>query len=164
MAREWSTIPRQARSRREQKKVVPWVARQSAHNPTSQASSLIRLLFGIVTIYAGQYVGEPLYCDDGSGLVYNERTTPWVALSIKEYTSGRVQCGDEILIWGDDWSIVVRALDAGPLHRYYIEDWPDLPIIGDLPQFIAPFPGLSAKAQMVNVTATKRLLEGMTDG
>jgi len=115
----------------------------------------VRIIVGVATVYAGQYVGQPLYC----GGVYAETTEPWVALPY----GGDWRCGDRIDLSGVDasgepWSLKARAMDTGPFGDYCVEQ-PDgtcPPIVVDVPQFLAPFAGLSSRVQMVNVTAMYR--------
>lgn len=114
---------------------------------------------GVATIYAE--IGQPLYCDRGNGWVYAERTPPWVALPVTWYESGLARCGDTVTLWGDGWSGRYLALDAGPLEGHYVEDWPDLPIVADVPEFLAEFDGLSARVRVVNTSAIKRGMEEM---
>lgn len=113
---------------------------------------MITLLTGVATMYAG-VVGAPLYCDTwDTDLAYAETTLPWVAIDVNLY-GGWASCGDEILLLGDGWSLLARAWDAGPLSRYYVADFgPSLRIIADVPKHLAPFPGLSSKVTMVNLS------------
>jgi len=114
-----------------------------------------QVLIGVVTVYATVFIGQPLFCDTGQGLVFSEDTEPWVALDVDLYGDW-AHCGDKILIRGDGWELEALALDAGPLHEYWIEDWPDLPIIADVPMHLAPFPGLSAQVTMTNLDRQPR--------
>jgi len=118
------------------------------------------LLLAVATIYAGLYVGQPLYC----GGVYDlSEMEPWVAQPVSAYESGEAQCGDLVYLAGVDaagtpWSLMARARDAGPLDRYCVE-LPEgcAPIMADIPAHLAPFPGLSARVErMVNVSAMAR--------
>ena len=106
------------------------------------------MLLGVATWY--NLLG-PLYCDQGQGLIYDEETIPWLALSEDLYKSGWAQCGDRIQVEGDGWTIILLALDAGPLHRYYIEDFPDQPILVDIPQHLVPFSTMSQKVTVRNL-------------
>lgn len=110
----------------------------------------------VATFYTMAFAGQPLYCDRGNGLVYSTDTAPWVALSVDLYESGLARCGDEILITGDGWTTTWLALDAGPLNRYYIEDFPHLPILVDIPQHLVQFQGMSAKVTVRNLTNERR--------
>lgn len=125
---------------------------------------------GMATIYTG-YAGAPLYCDgrisEPGSLLFDTVDQPWVALDVSEYTSGRARCGDEILVRfpptqtsglpgkAETHTLRARALDAGPLYPFVIADT-GLPIVVDIPAHHAPFPGLSAPATIVNVSAIRR--------
>jgi hypothetical protein len=125
---------------------------------------------GMATIYTG-YAGAPLYCDgrisQPGSLLFDTVAEPWVALDVSEYTSGRARCGDEILVRfpptqtsdlpgkAENHTLRARALDAGPLYPFVIADT-GLPIVVDIPAHHAPFPGLSAPATIVNVSAIHR--------
>lgn len=124
-------------------------------------SFVIRILIGVATVYGAFYAGQPLYCDDGLGepLIYSESTVPWVAVDVGEYESGRIRCGDELwLRFGDGSELRALALDAGYLAGYYVEQWGS-PIVVDIPEHLAPFPGLSAPVQVVNHSAAVREFE-----
>lgn len=124
------------------------------------ASSLFPyLLIGTATVYAGP-AGQPLYCDHGEGLIYDITTSPWVAIDITEYTAGRAECGDELLItFQDGQALRAQALDAGPLYPHYIDQW-RLSIVVDVPAHLAAsrFEGLSTPATVLNLSAAKRAL------
>lgn len=116
----------------------------------------------MATVYGESYVGRPLFCDRGQGLVYGDATEPWVALPVSEYGI-TWECGDLIYVGGTDatgepWSLTARALDAGPLAKYCIEvDEQCMPIAVDIPEPLAPFPGLSARVSwLVNISAMAR--------
>jgi hypothetical protein len=124
-------------------------------------------LIGMATVYTG-YSAAPLYCDGRitppGTLLFDAVHVPWVALDVSEYTSHRAHCGDEILLRltltlpageKEIHTLRARALDAGPLYPYLIADT-GLPIIVDIPAHYAPFPGLSAPATVVNVSAIRR--------
>jgi hypothetical protein len=111
---------------------------------------------GLVTIYSSVH-GGALKCDDGRGLIYSEDLPPFVAVDYREYESGNIFCGDKLLIIGDGWELEARAWDSGYLYRYYIEDYgPDVKIIADIPQFLAPFSGMCAEAVVINLSALER--------
>ena len=112
-------------------------------------------IIGVVTVYAGVYVGCPLYCDTNGSLFYSSETEPWIALDVLLYENDWAKCGDEILVITPGGRRVYRAYDAGPLYKYYLEDHPGLPIIGDIPAFLAPFEGLSSTAMLINLTRVK---------
>ena len=114
----------------------------------------IALILAIATWYAGPYVGEDLYC----GGVYDETARPWVAVDVALYESGAVRCGDLMAITFEDGQVLnMYALDAGPFGKYWIEDWPNLPIMADLPKHLWPIhPARSAKVSISNITANLR--------
>ena len=81
----------------------------------------LALFSGLATWYAGPYIGEPLYCDRGDGLIYSEDLPPWVAVDVGEYWSGRVQCGDMLAVkFANGETLRARAWDAGYLARHGI--------------------------------------------
>lgn len=119
----------------------------------------------VVTVYAGPYVGQPLYCDQGQGLAYDDAAPAWVALPVSEHGISW-QCGDLVYLSGVDakgqpWSLMARALDAGPLARYCVEmEEGCAPIAADIPQPWAPFDGLSARVFVfVNFSAAARAVQ-----
>lgn len=119
---------------------------------------MIELVFLAATVYSG-YAGQPLYCDQGDGLVYDEDAAPWVALPAGQ--CGQTwECGDLIYLAGFDangepWSLMARALDAGPLDGYCVRmEGACVPIGVDIPAPFAPFPGTSARIErMIDITA-----------
>lgn len=119
----------------------------------------ILILSGAATGYAPGFYGEPLYCDRGNGLIFGEVDTPFVALDVSEYHSGRAQCGDLIrLTFADGSHLEAQALDAGNLYRYRVDELRAY-IIVDVPFQFAPFPGLSALATIRNLSAFRRLAD-----
>ena len=127
----------------------------------------ILILAGMATAYAAHSPDAPLYCDGHLGpagtLLFHTVTEPWVALDVSEYTSGRVRCGDDIIVrlptphGGRDGThtLRARALDAGPLYPFVIAET-ELPIVVDIPRHQAPFTGLSHPATVINVSAMRR--------
>lgn len=121
--------------------------------------STLRILIGIATVYAGVYVGQPLYCDcNEQSLYYSSETEPWIALDVKLYETGWADCGDDILVFTGGSGVELKAYDAGPLYKFYIADYPQLPIIGDIPVPHAPFRGLSGRVRMINLTSVRMRL------
>lgn len=116
------------------------------------------VITGVITVYAAPYIGQPLYCDHGQGLVYETGAPPWIALDVRLYQSGRVKCGDEIWLRFPSTyrTLKALALDAGPFEGYYVEDWPSFPIVADLPAHLSPFPGLSSPVSLFNYSAARR--------
>jgi len=128
------------------------------------------LVLFVATVYAGPYVHQPLYCDQGSGLVYDVGAVePWVALPASEHGVSW-WCGDLVYLSGVDaegqpWSLMARALDAGPLAGYCVMvpnqsksgERECVPIGADIPAPFAPFAGMSATVErFVNVSAEAR--------
>jgi hypothetical protein len=113
------------------------------------------ILAGIATWYAGPYIGGPLYC----GGYYTTDNMPWVAVDVSEYENSRIRCGDTLMIWLAGEMIRARAMDAGPLYKYYIEDFgPELPIVVDIPKHLWPLETLSAKVTIINSSEAYRQL------
>lgn len=119
------------------------------------------IIVGIATMYTTlEHDGQPLYCDCGQGLVYDVSAPPWIAVHAGYYQDGSVQCGDEIILYFLDGQVLeARALDAGPFGKFFIADHPDLPIVTDVPEHLAPFPGRSTEVRMINHSAAVRELE-----
>jgi hypothetical protein len=106
-----------------------------------------------ITVYAGQYVGQPLYC----GGFYDAVTVPWVAMPVSQH-GVTWECGDVIGIWDGGEIRTFVALDAGPFGRHCVEQ-PDggcLPIAVDVPAPHAWFDGLSTTGRVWNVTELQR--------
>ncbi len=145
----------------------------------TQLLASILILSGAATAYGPGYYGQPLYCDrgasntlqlgQGNGLILGEVDTPFVALDVSEYQSGRVRCGDMMrLTFADGQVLEAQALDAGNLYRYRIDELRAY-IIVDVPFQFAPFSkrsgdpkspewtGLSAPATIRNLSAFRRL-------
>ncbi len=118
----------------------------------------ILLVSGAATAYGEpEHLGQPLYCDTRSTLIFGRVYTPFVAVDVSEYQSGRIQCGDWIRIYFPDGQVLdAQALDAGYLYRYRVDQW-DAPIVVDVPFQFAPFAGLSAPATAINLSAFHRL-------
>jgi len=117
------------------------------------------VLVGVVTWYAGVYVGGPLYC----GGTYEVGGEPWVALDAG--LEGMVwERGDLVYLSGPGWSLMARVRDTGPLGRYGVEVRPGevVPIVADVPGFAAPWEGLSSRGEVWNVTAMARAAEAGT--
>jgi len=96
----------------------------------------------------------PLYCGGHTSTTQE----PWLALPISQLGT-TWQCGDlYYLRFSDGTTLMARALDAGPFAKYCVQlDNNCLPIVADIPQAHAPFPGLSIPiAQMFNITAEVR--------
>jgi hypothetical protein len=112
---------------------------------------------GVLTTYAGQYVGQPLYCDDGRGMVY-DHSRAFIALPVTEYTAGVAMCGDWVRVTSQGHSFWALALDAGPLELYHVIQYGNLPIIADVPEHLWPFsPAISAEGTVFNESAFNRM-------
>ncbi len=109
--------------------------------------------YGVVTWYAiAAFAGGPLYC----GGTFDVAAEPWIAMP----SGGNWQCGDQIVIWSGGQVYHLRARDCGPFDRYcVIEGDRCLPIVGDLPDHLAWWPGLSTRAVVINGSQAKRRLE-----
>lgn len=118
----------------------------------------ILLVTGAATAYGGpEHLGQPLYCDTRSTLIFGRVHTPFVAVDVSEYHSGRVQCGDWIRIrFANGHTLDAQALDAGYLYRYRVEQW-NAPIVVDIPFEFKRFPGISAPATVINLSAVRRV-------
>lgn len=102
-----------------------------------------------------------------TGLVYcgGECYPPqnWVALDVKLY-DGWAKCEDEIwLYFPDGGKLESVARDAGPLHKYYIADYPEKRLLADVPAHLWPYTGktnphpiTSSPVRIVNFSETKR--------
>jgi hypothetical protein len=101
------------------------------------------LLAGAVTFYPiSHFEGQPLYCDQflGGDLTYSLDTAKdwgiWIALDVSMYRSGRVNCGDKLMLWLEGQApMEVTALDAGLFTNYFVAAWPTLKIIADMPEY-----------------------------
>ena len=115
------------------------------------------IIVGIVTAYAGRYVGQPLYCSTpAQPLYYDAQTPPWVALPVEEH-GVTWECGDLIYISTPSGSLLARAWDAGPFGGLCVMDEDKCTgISADVPMFLSPFVGASSQARVVNVTAACR--------
>ena len=112
---------------------------------------------GVLTTYAGHYVDQPLYCDDGNGLVYDD-SRPFVALPITQYQSGAAVCGDWVRVTVGEHVFYAQALDAGPLEKYHVEQFGDMPIVADVPKHLWPYKRyISAQGMVFNEGAFNRM-------
>lgn len=126
---------------------------------------LVCTYVGVATTYdEPRFVGQPLYCDSSDNdLYYDAATMPWIAVDVSEYLTGRVQCGDVFLLrFADGTMLEARAQDAGYLYdaaclrRHYLDDNQCLPIVADVPTYLAPFTDTSSVVTMVNISAYER--------
>jgi hypothetical protein len=115
------------------------------------------LLVGVITTYAGKYVNQPLYCDRGTGLIY-AADLAFIALPVSEFESGRAECGDWVRVVVNGRPFYAQALDAGPLEKYRVEQFGNLPIIADVPAHLWQFaPDISGVGSVFNESAFNRL-------
>ena len=99
-----------------------------------------------------------MYC----GGTYETHRAPWVAVDVSEYISGRVTCGDWLRIEDGDTVLVVQAMDAGYLSRYYVEDYgPDIRIGVDFPRHLWPWG--DTLSRVVTVKNVSREFERMVE-
>ncbi len=118
------------------------------------AASLI--VSGVATYYpADRFEGNPLYCDQFTDrpLTYSEDLPAWAAFDIGWYKSGRVRCGDLVLLMFEGGErLLVRAWDAGRFRGYYVNTWPELPILADLPEHLRPDGAMAWRVRVVNLS------------
>lgn len=106
-------------------------------------------LIGIATWYGPGFRGQPLACGGTFG-----PGTPIAAVD-PSYLERGWQCGDLLIAW-DEVELVL--MDTGPLSNYYIEQWPDKPIVLDVAEHAWPFPDLSRPVTVTNVSLLGREL------
>lgn len=103
------------------------------------------ILLGSATIYnEPRWYNQPLYCDTPYvEYAYTREMaaeTPWVAIDVKWYQSGIIQCGDKLTVHLDNGvTFTARALDAGPFVGYRTEHGP---VIVDVPGVVLEQLGL----------------------
>ena len=114
------------------------------------------VLIGCITVYHRPYVGGPLRCGsvDGASPVYDD-SHEWIAVDIDAYDSWR--CGDLVRVTVGEDVRLLRVKDSGPLANFcvYFGDT-CIEIVGDLPAHAFPWPGLSVRGSVENVTAGLR--------
>jgi len=111
---------------------------------------------GVATQYTeAEHLGNPLYCDQGNGLVYDRSIGPWVAMPHELFESGAVLCGDliQVRIIGasDVWA---NAYDAGELSTRTFRG--GLPVVVDVPEYWATWDWACPEATVVNWSAVAR--------
>lgn len=104
-----------------------------------------------ISTYPGLYTQQFISIGD-----YETVKEPFAALPLEWYEKGLVKPGDYILVHYIDFGVfeIYRAYDAGlfgPNSGYYVVDWPDLPIIVDIPDKYAFF-GLSTRVKVTNLS------------
>jgi hypothetical protein len=126
-------------------------------------------LEGVATYYAAdRHAGRPLYCDQYAAerLVYDAAASPWFAVDVGEYQSGRVRCGEWFLLaFGDGSYLVAQALDAGRfVGRHVVDYGPDMPIVADLPEHLHPNGGaIPVRVYRLATLGIPGLLAGVTN-
>ena len=116
----------------------------------------ILILWGAITWYAGPYVGAPLKCGsvDGASPLY-DTTHTWIAVDMDKYPEW--WCNDLMRVTVGEDVMLLWVKDNGPLSAYcvYFGDT-CIEIVADLPQHAFPWPGLSVRGSVENVTAGLR--------
>lgn len=115
-------------------------------------SAPVQLAMGVATYYANSHEGNPLYCDQfvEDTLTYDLDATPWVAFPVEWYETGKITCGEWVLLdFGDRW-LLARAYDAGGFGGFSITvGTVQGPIVVDVPEFLAAFmPDMSAHVKV----------------
>ena len=116
---------------------------------------------GAGTVYAGQYVGAPLFCSTPhTPLFYDTATPPWVAFPLRQFQTGAVQCWDLVHVRpANGPSFMAYVLDAGPFGAHCVMDGDHCdPIVVDAPQHLATWKGTSAHVEVINLSAVARRL------
>lgn len=88
-------------------------------------------LSGMATWYEPTDFSDPMvfWCGEKA------KDTPHVALPVTFYGQRVAKCGDPVTVEFPNGNIVrAVAWDAGPLYKYFIEDYPDLPLLVDIPR------------------------------
>lgn len=103
------------------------------------------VLLGSATIYdEPRWYGQPLYCDTRLTEYHYTRemaaAMPWVAIDVKWYQRGIIQCGDKLTVYLDNGvTFTARALDAGPFTGYRTKYGP---VVVDIPGVVLEILGL----------------------
>jgi len=104
------------------------------------ATGKFLFLLGMATTYTAS-PEAPLYCDQffpDQTLTYGGVAEPWVALDMNLY-SGWAEPGEMLVIYFEDGTLIkARALDAGRFGGRWVGDHPELPIVVDIPKWLAP--------------------------
>jgi hypothetical protein len=113
----------------------------------------LTVLYGVVTMYAhADHAGQPLRC----GGVY-DTTRAWVAADVD---NGPYRCGELLAICAAGECRVLEVRDSGPLSRFCVMDGDECrPILVDVPQHVAWWDGLSARATVTSASAARQRLE-----
>ena len=116
---------------------------------------------GAGTVYAGQYVGAPLFCSTPQRpLYYDTATPPWVAFPVSaEWSCWDLAKVTAYLPDGTTRSFMARVLDAGPFGAHCVMDGDHCdPIVVDVPSHLATWPGTSVHVEVINLSAVARRL------
>ena len=114
---------------------------------------------GAGTVYAGQYVGRPLFCSTAQiPLYYDTAAPPWVAFPLRQFQAGEVQCWDLVHVRpANGPSFMAYVLDAGPFGAHCVMDGDHCdPIVVDVPSHLATWKGLSTHVEVINLSAVAR--------
>jgi hypothetical protein len=127
---------------------------------------------GAGTVYAEPYVGRELFCSTlDTPLRYDDLSPLWVALPYSQYKV-TWNCWDVFLVRehlddGTTRSLMALALDTGPFGDHCVAqgDGECLPIVIDVPQMHATWDTLSARVEVINLSAVARMCRdrGMCD-
>ena len=131
-------------------------------------TALLIFLVGVATFYpAADYEGKVLYWSTPEEpLYYHKETVPWIAVPVEFYSKGW-QKGDLVIVTFLELGVRrrFRALDAGPLSDYYIEDYAALPLVADIPEYYWPFSDrLSTAITLYNASLDRRIYEPFMTG
>jgi len=121
-------------------------------------------LVGVLTVYIDPFVGRPLYCDRGNGMIYADNLA-FIALPVGEFESGRAVCGDQVRVTVNGQPFYAQALDAGPLEKYRVTQFGDVPIVADVPKHLWQFaPDISGVGSVFNESAFNRAADDCAMG
>ena len=114
---------------------------------------------GVASYYTYQDYGDGALYAHPSARYDPHNGIPWCAINVQAYLSGGVLPGDKIIVKfvDSDKFLFLEAWDAGPFDDYLIEDFPNLPILVDIPQHLWPLHSLSAEIEMINLSKMERM-------
>ena len=133
--------------------------------------ALFIILIGVATMYGGvEYEGNPLFCDtwDTELSFCVEAEEAWIAIPVELYDQGW-QCGDDVYVTFTDLGVTrkFKAYDAGYLSDYRTENYPDLSIVADVPEYYWPSDedvGTPTRVRVFNLSLYKRTYRGYMTG
>ena len=116
---------------------------------------LLTATFVVATFYTGLAYPGDVFCRDATMRELQAAGVPWVAVDVRWYETGRVRCGDLLVVdFGGGRTLRAYALDAGPLGQYQVQG---LGTIGvDVPAHLWPLRTRAAVVTMRNMTAECR--------